>query len=297
MFRTGPMALLRAAGALLCTCLADSNPDVSPHDSWVIQHSRDWFQDAKFGLFIHFGPYAMAGKGEWYMETHGISLSDYVGMARGFNPHVYNPREWVAIAKAAGMKYITVTTKHHDGFAMWPTKAGTWNLNTITDFRGDFIGALFQEAKDAGIKLVFYYSLLDWAHPAYSPGRTGQRNGHHEPTRNFAEYIRYMETHLHELLTKYGEVAGIWFDGLWDKPDAAWQLDQIYALIHRLQPGCLIGNNHHGTPLPGEDFQMWEKDLPGQATQAFNQVWPPRASRPCEHALLSSESSTAPRVA
>ncbi len=67
-------------------------------------------------------------------------------------------------------------------------------------------------------------------------------------------------------------MAGIWFDGLWDKPDAAWHLDEIYELIHQLQPGCLVGNNHHGTPLVGEDFQMWEKDLPGQATQAFNQV-------------------------
>jgi alpha-L-fucosidase len=130
--------------------------------------------------------------------------------------------------------------------------------------------ALAEETRRQGLKLFFYYSQLDWHHPDYYPrGRTGQNAGRPD-TGSFPKYLDYMDAQLRELLTNYGEIGGIWFDGWWDRPDANWQLDRTYALIHQLQPQALIGANHHRRPNPGEDFQMFEKDLPGGRTQGFN---------------------------
>jgi alpha-L-fucosidase len=122
------------------------------------------------------------------------------------------------------------------------------------------------------IKLCFYYSQLDWHNPDYYPrGRWGQDTG--RPGKgDWYKYLDYMDAQLRELLTNYGEIGGIWFDGMWDKPDADWRLAKTYKLIHDLQPACMIGSNHHHAPYPGEDFQMFEKDLPGQNTKGFNQT-------------------------
>jgi alpha-L-fucosidase len=118
--------------------------------------------------------------------------------------------------------------------------------------------------------LSFYYSQLDWHHPDYFPrGRTGHAAGRPE-SGDWNKYLDYQDAQLRELLTNYGEIGGIWFDGWWDKPDANWRLDRTYQLIHSLQPQTLVGNNHHQLPKPGEDIQMFEKDLPGKNTAGFN---------------------------
>jgi alpha-L-fucosidase len=130
--------------------------------------------------------------------------------------------------------------------------------------------ALAEECEKQGIKLFFYYSQLDWHHPDYYPrGQTGRDAGRPD-SGDFNRYIDFMNAQLTELLTNYGPVAGIWFDGWWDRPDANWRLAETYALIHRLQPAALIGSNHHRAPNPGEDFQMFEKDLPGHNTAGFS---------------------------
>jgi alpha-L-fucosidase len=132
---------------------------------------------------------------------------------------------------------------------------------------------LKEECDRQGIKLFFYHSQLDWHHPDYYPrGNTGQGYTGRPESGNWNEYIEYMNAQLTELLTNYGDIGGIWFDGMWDKPDANWQLDKTYALIHKLQPGALIGSNHHKSPFPGEDFMMYERDLPGENTMGFNQT-------------------------
>lgn len=137
------------------------------------------------------------------------------------------------------------------------------------------------ECHKQGIKIFFYYSLLDWRREDYphETGRTGQYSGR-KGKGDYASYLQFMKNQLTELLTNYGEVAGIWFDGHWDQtnPEGSadrksridWKYDEIYGLIHKLQPQCLIGNNHHMTPFPGEDFQMFEKDLPHQNTSGLN---------------------------
>lgn len=232
--------------------------------------AREWFQDAKFGMFIHWGVYSILGDGEWVMNNQRIDKQTYQKLPAFFNPISYDPAEWVALAKAAGMKYITLTSKHHDGFAMWDSKLTDWDIVDRTPYGKDIIKMLADECKKQGIKLFFYHSQLDWYQEDYYPrGNTGSTAGRPEKG-DWYKYLDYMDGQLTELLTNYGEIGGIWFDGFWDKKDADWRLDKTYGLIHKLQPACLVGSNHHLATFPGEDFQMFEKDLPGQKTTGFN---------------------------
>jgi alpha-L-fucosidase len=232
--------------------------------------ARDWFQDAKFGLFIHWGVYSVLGKGEWVMNNTQMAVREYEKLPARFNPVKYDPAEWVVLAKQAGMRYITITSKHHDGFAMFGTKQSKWNIVDATPYAKDVLKPLSEECRRQGLRLFFYHSHLDWHHPDYYPlGRTGHASGRPEGG-DFNRYLDYMDAQLTELLTGYGEVAGIWFDGIWDRRDADWRLRRTYDLIHKLRPAALIGNNHHLAPFAGEDFQMFEKDLPGKNTAGFN---------------------------
>jgi len=232
--------------------------------------NRQWFQDAKFGLFIHWGVYSVLGDGEWVMNNQRIDKATYQKLPAFFNPIGYDPAEWVAMAKAAGMKYITITSKHHDGFAMFDSKLTDWDIVDRTPYKKDVLKMLADECRKEGIKLFFYHSQLDWYQENYYPrGNTGTTAGRPEKG-DWYKYLDFMDGQLTELLTNYGEIGGIWFDGYWDKTQADWRLDKTYSLIHSLQPDCLIGSNHHLATIPGEDFQMFEKDLPGQKTTGFN---------------------------
>src|SRR5579863_3675177 len=193
--------------------------------------AREWFQDNRFGLFIHWGVYSVPGRGEWVMNNEKIPIADYEKFPAQFNPTEFNAAEWVSMAKNAGMKYITITSKHHDGFAMWGTKQSDWNIVDRTPYKKDVLKMLADECHRQGIKLFFYHSQLDWHNPDYFPlGRTGQTAG--RPSGgDWNRYLDYMDNQLRELLTNYGEIGGIWFDGMWDKPKADWQLERTYSLI------------------------------------------------------------------
>jgi len=233
--------------------------------------AREWFQDAKFGLFIHWGVYSVLGDGEWVMETRPINGADYAKLPNFFNPTKFDPAAWVALAKAAGMKYITITSKHHDGFAMFDSKLTDWNVVARTPYGKDVIGMLAAECHKQGIKLFLYHSQLDWHSKDYFPrGGVGHHTGRQD-SGNWDAYLNFMDGQLRELLTNYGEIGGVWFDGMWDKPNADWHLARTYGIIHQLQPAALVGSNHHKNPFPGEDFQMFEKDLPGGHTTGFNE--------------------------
>lgn len=232
--------------------------------------NREWFQDAKFGLFVHWGVYSVLGDGEWVMNNQQIPIKTYEKLPAFFNPTEFNPAEWVQLVKDAGMKYITITSKHHDGFAMFDSKISDYNIVKKTPYGKDVLKMLADECRKQGIKLFFYHSQLDWHHPDYYPrGFTGGSYTGREEKGDMNKYLDYMDTQLTELLTQYGEIGGIWFDGMWDKKDAEWRLQKTYSLIHKLQPGTLVGSNHHVTPYEGEDFQMFEKDLPGHNTTGF----------------------------
>jgi alpha-L-fucosidase len=232
--------------------------------------AREWFRQAGLGMFIHWGVYSQLGAGEWVMQNREIPAATYEWLASEFNPIKFAAREWVSLAKAAGARYITITSRHHDGFSMFATSASAYNIVDATPFKRDPLKELAEECHRQGIKLFFYYSQLDWHHPDYFPrGGTGKSSG--RPERgDWTRYIAFMNQQLTELLTNYGPIGGIWFDGMWDKPEADWHLADTYALIHRLQPAALIVPNHHGAPLPGEDVQTFEQDLPGANTAGFN---------------------------
>jgi alpha-L-fucosidase len=232
--------------------------------------ARESFQDNKFGMFIHWGVYSVLGRGEWVMNDDKIPVADYEKLPANFNPTQFDAAEWVAMAKDAGMKYITITSKHHDGFAMWGTRQGDWDIVDRTPYHKDVLKMLADECHRQGIKLFFYHSQLDWHNPDYFPlGGTGLTSGR-PPGGEWNHYLDYLDNQLRELLTGYGEIGGIWFDGMWDKPSADWRLAKTYSLIHSLQPAALIGSNHHLKPFDGEDFQMFERDLPGARTASFN---------------------------
>ena len=241
--------------------------------------SRKEFQDMKYGMFIHWGASSVLGHGEWVMNNRNIHVKDYKKLLNIFNPIHFNAVEWVNMAKNSGMKYITLITRHHDGFSNWDTKNSDWKI-TKTPYGKDILKELATECQKQNIKLFLYYSTLDWSRDdyQYSTGKTGKGTGRtkKEPWQN---YLNFMKNQLTELLTNYGHISGIWLDGHWDQLDndhdksltskVDWKYDEMYKVIHTLQPNCLIGNNHHLTPIPGEDFQMFEKDLPGQNTTGF----------------------------
>jgi len=232
--------------------------------------NREWFQQARFGLFIHWGVYSVLGDGEWAMNNQQIPITTYEKLPAFFNPMAFDPAEWVQMVKDAGMKYITITSKHHDGFAMWDSKISEYNIVKKTPYGKDVLKMLADECRKQGIKLFFYHSQLDWHHPDYFPrGFTGGSFTGRKEEGDWNKYLDYMDTQLTELLTNYGDIAGIWFDGMWDKEKTDWRLQKTYSLIHQLQPGALVGSNHHRTPFEGEDFQMFEKDLPGHNTTGF----------------------------
>ncbi|NJD10554.1 MAG: alpha-L-fucosidase [Gemmatimonadetes bacterium] len=266
--RLQPFAALFLAGALLGAPAgaAAQDEEIPP----ARQAARAWYQDAKFGMFIHWGVYSLLGQGEWVMQNRAIPVARYEWLASTFNPVKFDARAWVALAKAAGMRYITITARHHDGFSMFASNATRYDIADWTAFGRDPLKELADECERQGIKLFFYYSQLDWHHPDYFPrGGTGLATGRPE-SGDWNRYLDFMDAQLTELLTRYGPIGGIWFDGMWDKPQADWRLQRTYGLIHRLRPDALIIPNHHLAPLPGEDAQTFEQDLPGANTAGFN---------------------------
>ncbi len=251
------------AGAMLMPAAAAAEYIPTPE----ILESRQEFEDARFGVFIHWGIYSMFGQGEWYLN-YGLDRDEYAKAASGFYPGSFDAKAWVSAIKDAGAKYICITSRHHDGFSMWDTAQSDYNIVDATPFGRDVLKELADECEKQGIRLHFYYSHIDWTRDDYPMGRTGTTTGKDPEKADWPHYYDFMNAQLKELLTGYGKVGAIWFDGWWDRDEDAtpfdWQLDQQYELIHSLQPGCLVGNNHHQTPFEGEDIQIFERDLPGE---------------------------------
>ncbi len=222
------------------------------------------YQQMRFGLFVHWGVYALIGHGEWVMHTEQIPVKEYERLPPRFNPVQFDADEWAQLMVDAGQKYMTITSKHHDGFCMFDSALTDYKITNMT-FGRDPIAELAEAFSRHDLVLGFYYSLLDWHHPDYRD--------------NWPAYIEYYQGQVRELCTKYGDIGMIWFDGYWPghEPPAAyfveggsWDLAGTYDLIHELSPNTLIGNNHHVPPLKGEDFQMFEQDLPGENSAGFN---------------------------
>lgn len=235
--------------------------------------ARERFADGRFGIFLHWGLYAMLGQGEWLMTNQNLHYREYEQLAGAFCPSKFDARAWVSAFKDAGADYICFTTRHHDGFSMFRTAQSPYNVVDATPFARDVVKELCDECRRQGLRVHFYYSLIDWWREDAPRGRTGLGTGRPADKEDADAYFDFMKAQLTELLTGYGEVGAIWFDGVWDQdgnPSFDWRLGELYGLIHKLQPACLIINNHHLAPFEGEDAQAFERDLPGENTAGLS---------------------------
>jgi alpha-L-fucosidase len=239
-----------------------------------------WWREAKFGLFIHWGLYSVPagtwkgkqgeGVGEWLMFSQKIPVPEYEQLVPQFNPVKFNAAEWVRIAKAAGQKYIVITSKHHDGFALFDSKVSDYDIMT-TPFKRDIMKELADEAHRQGIKICWYHSILDWHHPDYLPRGAGSPRPW--DTRLTAgasldRYLEYMKSQIRELLTNYGKIGILWFDGGWEHTSRELRSQEVVDMIRSLQPDIIINDRimipqDYDTPeqfipatgIPGRDWE------------------------------------------
>lgn len=194
----------------------------------VKQYIKD-FENMGFGMFVHFGLYSVLGKGEWAKLCHNISHEEYYSMMEQFDPKPEWARELVAAAKKAGCKYITLTTRHHDGFSLYDT-CGLCDLDAMHAKCGrDLVREFVDACNEQGIVPFFYHTLLDWYQETYQT--------------DFPAYLKYLRDSVEVLCTNYGKIGGLWFDGMWNKPDADWEENALYGCIRKHQPEAMIINN------------------------------------------------------
>jgi alpha-L-fucosidase len=255
--KTSYFIIAFAAMALLVSSC--SRPQVAYHQTETEAETdarMAWWDDAKFGMFIHWGLYAVpAGEykgektdkiGEWIMNNLNIPIAEYKQFAPQFNPVKFDADQWVSLAKQAGMKYIIITSKHHDGFCLWDSDITNWDIIDATPFGRDILKELADACERHGVRLGFYHSIMDWSHPDaqaiwepnYNQGRTSENIN-----PNFPRYLEnYMKPQLEELLTGYGDIGVLWFDGEW-VPDYTTEMGkEIYNYVRNIKPDLIINN-------------------------------------------------------
>jgi alpha-L-fucosidase len=208
-----------------------------------------WFREARFGMFIHWGVYAVpagewngkTGYGEWFLEETKIPVSQYEKFADQFNPVKFDAKAWVKAAKDAGMKYIVITSKHHDGFGLWDSKLTDWDI-ARTPFKRDPLKELAAECRKAGIKFCLYHSIMDWHHPDWGQRRAWNDLAANAGPPDMDRYTAYMKGQLKELLTGYGPLGLLWFDGEWEKPWTHERGVDVYQYVRSLQPNIIVNN-------------------------------------------------------
>ncbi|MCK5805244.1 MAG: alpha-L-fucosidase [Lentisphaeria bacterium] len=220
------------------------------------QATIEWFRENKFGLFIHWGIYALIGRGEWVMHVEQIPVAEYEPLQQQFNPVKFDPAAWADLAKRTGMRYMVVTTKHHDGFCMWDTKQTDYNVMN-TPYGKDIIGELSDAFQGEGLKVGLYHSVLDWHHYDYLP----RRNWDTRPTdgAELKKYTSYMREQVREILDgSYGDVLALWYDMGGEHTAEEWESPQTNAMARELQPGILI----NGRAAVEEDLATPEQRVP-----------------------------------
>ncbi len=227
-----------------------------------------WFNQAKFGMFIHWGVYSVPageyqgkqGYAEWFVEETKMPMSQYEKFAEQFNPTNFNAREWVRVAKAAGMRYLCITSKHHDGFGLWNSKLGDWNIGHSPFRNREPLKELADACQAEGLKFCLYHSIMDWHHPLYGERRKYNDTATGEP--DMPKYVEYMKGQLKELITGVGPLGILWFDGGWE---GCWTSipnhgPDLYNYVRSLQPDIIVndrgGKGDYGTP---------EQTIPGAA--------------------------------
>lgn len=276
------------------------------------QHIEDW-KDLRFGMFIHWGLYSLMGRGEWAMWHEAIDVEEYRKLKDDFTAEKFDPRKWAAIAKAAGMKYMVLTTRHHDGFSLWDSPGSWQQFDAMhSAARKDFVREFVEACRAEGLKVGFYYSPLDWRFPGFFLPRLYKQNA--------LELRRQCHDQLRELMTNYGKIDILWFDGgedFWlchgrnlheSKPQGDfrdhpqwpnfWGADELDKMIRELQPGIVVNNRlgmrQYGDFLtPESQIGSYNVNDPWETCHTLNDSWgyvpnPPRSLRTCMRFLLQS---------
>lgn len=208
-----------------------------------------WFKEARFGMFIHWGLYSVLGRGEWVMYLEHIPVEEYSKLAEKFKPTKFNPDEWVSYAKEAGMRYMVLTSRHHDGFSLFDSKVSNYTAPKTAAGR-DLVAEFIKACHKAGMRVGLYYSLLDWRWPAYWRGPKNDPEG-------WSKFLEYVHTQVEEICSNYGKLDVLWYDGAWPYKAEDWRAAELNAKVRKLQPEILI-NNRSGLP---EDFDTPEQHI------------------------------------
>ena len=255
-----------------------------------------WWTDARFGMFIHWGLYALPARHEWVKNYERLTNEQYQKYFEMFNPDLYDPREWARQAKAAGMKYVVLTAKHHEGFCLFDSKFTDYKA-TNTPIGKDLIKEYVEAFRAEGLKVGFYYSLIDWHHPDYTIDRmhplrvnTDEEYAALNKGKDMSKYREYIKNQVKELLTNYGEISIIWFDfsfpGKYGKGRADWDSEGLLKLARTLQPGIIVDDRLDLKDIEGGwDFVSPEqvkvtkwpeyngKRIPWETCQTFSGSW------------------------
>jgi len=229
-----------------------------------------WFVHDRFGMFIHWGLYALAARHEWVKHNERISNENYQNYFDLFNPDLYNPREWARMAREAGMKYFVITTKHHEGFCLWNSKHTDYKAPK-TPYGKDLLKPMVDAFRAEGLHVGFYYSLIDWHHPDFPidrvhPQRDDKAFRAQEKHRDVRKYAAYLHNQVRELLTQFGKIDIMWFDFSYPGEDGKgrndWQSEKLIKMVRSLQPGIIVDNR---LDLPGKpDFLTPEQYIPAE---------------------------------
>ena len=221
---------------------------------------RDWFFEKRFGMFVHWGIYSIPGWHEQHQWRAQVPRAEYIKYADQWNPVKFNPEQWLDLMEEAGMKYITLTTKHHDGFCLWDTKQTKFNTMN-TPYKKDVVGMLAEACHKRNVPLCLYYSIADWNHPNYpNQGRSHELLPQPQDQPDWDKYMAFLKEQVRELCTNYGEIHGIW----WDMNVPAYKDPSISAMIRKLQPKAVINNRG----FDDGDFGTPERDYDSGASEA-----------------------------
>ena len=210
----------------------------------------DWFAKARFGMFVHWGPYSVLGRCVWARYWERIPAAEYAKLAWRFNPKKYQPQEWVALAQEAGMRYMVLCTRQHPGYCLFDSAVSEFTAPKMAPGR-DLVAEYVEACRSRGMRIGFYYSLLDWRFPSYFEGPERDPKG-------WARLVHYVHAQVRELCSNYGKIDILWYDGRWPWSAEDWKAGELNAMVRKLQPGILI-NNRSGLP---EDFGTPEQHVP-----------------------------------
>jgi len=277
--------------------ISQISPAQLPKETEAMKAQRmKWWTDARFGMFIHWGLYAMPARHEWVKNRERMTNEQYQKYFDMFNPDLYNPKEWAKMAREAGMKYVVLTAKHHEGFCLFDSKFTDYK-STNTPIKKDLIKEFVEAFRAEGLKVGFYYSLIDWHHPDYTiDSRHPQRqelDAEYEKLnkgKDMNKYREYMKNQVRELLTNYGEISIIWFDfsfpGKNGKGRADWDSENLLKLARSLQPGIIVDDRLDLRDVEGgwdfttpEQYKVdkWPevngKRVPWETCQTFSGSW------------------------